>query len=150
MYTERLTESLSIAAVLNPQTGNNQTINSGNGIDASKLRRLMAVILIGNVTGGGSITAKLRAAKTSGGTFTDITGANITAMTTTNQQATIEVREDQLQTVVGAGYQYVRLELTEGGSQNVVVGAVLLASEAPQKPVKGQLDLASVAQRVVA
>src|SRR5260370_38459623 len=68
---EQLTEGLSIAAVINPQNlTQNTSANSGNGIDASKFRRIMAVVLVG--AGGGNITAKLQSASTSGGTCNDV------------------------------------------------------------------------------
>ena len=119
---------------------------SGNGIDLSKFRRVLAVIQVG--AGAGNITAKLRAATTSGGTMTDVTGSTITAITTTNKQATIEIRDDELQSIVGAGYQWLQLQITENNVASTQVAGLLLGAEAPAKPAKAQ-DPASVVQRLV-
>ncbi len=139
---EQLTEGLSIAAVINPQNlTQNTSANSGNGIDASKFRRIMAVVLVG--AGGGNITAKLQSASTSGGTFNDVAGTTITAITTTNKQATIELRDDQL-----AGLQWVRLVISENNVAATQTAGLLLGGEGDWKPAKAQ-DPASVAQRLV-
>jgi hypothetical protein len=141
---EQLSQGLSIAAAINPQTLNNSNATSGTGIDMSKFRRAMAVILVGSVTNGGSLTAKLQSASTSGGTFTDIANSTITAITTGTQQATIEIRDDEMP----SGNRWLRVVLTEGGSQNVVCAAVILGGEGDWKPASKQ-DPTSVAQRLV-
>jgi hypothetical protein len=143
---EQLSQALSIAAQISPQALSNNTLNSGNGIDMSKFRRALAIVQVG--AGGGNITAKLRAATTSGGTFTDVTGSTITAITTTNKQATIELRDDQLQSLVGAGYQWLRLDITENNVGSTQVSGVLLGGEGDWKPAAKQ-DPASVVQRLV-
>jgi hypothetical protein len=145
---EQLSQGLSIAATINPQQlAINTSVNSGNGIDASKFRRIMAVILVG--AGAGNITAKLRAATTSGGAMTDVAGSTITAITTTNKQATIEIRDDELQQLVGAGYQWVRLDIIENNVAATFVAGVLLGGEGDWKPAAKQ-DPATVVQRLVA
>jgi hypothetical protein len=147
MYTEQLTQGLSIAAQISPQALSNASINSGTGIDLSKFRRVLAVIQVG--AGAGSITAKLRAATTSGGTFTDVTGTTITAITTTNKQATIEVTDEAVNNILGSGYQWLRLDITEGNVASTLVSGVLLGGEAAHKPAQAN-DPASVVQRLVA
>jgi hypothetical protein len=141
---EQLSQGLSIAAVVSPQTLNNSNANSGNGIDMSKFRRAIAVVLVGSVTAGGSLTAKLQAATTSGGSFSDVANSTITAITASTKEASIEIRDDEMP----AGTQFLRVVLTEGGSQNVVCAAVLLGGEGDFKPASKQ-DIASVAQRLV-
>jgi len=144
---EQLSQGLSIAATINPQNlAINTNVNSGNGIDASKFRRMMAVVLVG--AGGGNITAFLQAATTSGGAFTTVAGSTITAITTTNKQATIEIRDDELQTIVGAGYQWLRLVIQENNVAATQVAGVLLGGEGDWKPASKQ-DPATVAQRLV-
>jgi hypothetical protein len=144
---EQLTQGLSVAAQISPQNlTQNTSVNSGNGIDMSKFRRAMAVIQVG--AGGGNITAKLQAATTSGGAFSDVAGSTITAITTTNKQATIEVRDDELQTLVGAGYQWLRLVITENNVAATQVSGLLLGGEGDWKPASKQ-DPASVVQRLV-
>jgi hypothetical protein len=147
MYTEQLTQGLSIAAAINPQALSNATLTSGNGIDLSKFRRAMAVVLVG--AGAGSITAKLRAATTSGGSFSDVSGSAITAITTTNKQATIEVSDEEVIQLLGQGYQWLQLSITEGNVASTQVAGVLLGSEAAHKPANVN-DPTTVVQRLVA
>jgi hypothetical protein len=144
---EQLSQGISIAATINPQALSNATLTSGNGIDLSKFRRAMAIVFVG--AGAGSITAKLRAAKTSGGTMSDVTGSTITAITTTNKQATIEGRDDELQNLVGAGYQWLQLSITENNVASTQVCGVLLGAEGDWKPASAQ-DPNTVVQRLVA
>ncbi len=144
---EQLSQGLSVAATINPQNlAQNTNVNSGNGIDMSKFRRAMAIVFVG--AGAGNITAKLQAATSSGGAFTDVAGSTITAITTTNKQATIEIRDDELQTLVGNGYQWLRLVITENNVAATYVCGVLLGGEAEAKPAKAQ-DPATVVQRLV-
>src|SRR5437879_2592230 len=72
MYTEQLSQGLSISgAPIHPQTLNNGNLTTG-GVDMSKFRRLMAVVDIGAVTNGGSITATLEESSSVGGTYTTL------------------------------------------------------------------------------
>jgi hypothetical protein len=139
---EQLSQGLSIAAQISPQALSNASVNSGNGIDMSKFRRAMAVVQVG--AGGGNITAKLQAAATSGGTFNDVAGSTITAITTTTKQATIEIRDDEMP----AGTQWLRLVITENNVASTQVAGVLLGGEGDWKPASKQ-DPASVVQRLV-
>lgn len=139
---EQLTQGLSVAANINPATLNNSSANSGNGVDMKLFRRLMAIVNIG--ANSGSLVAKLQGASSSGGSFTDITGAAATAVTAASKVVTIEVRDDQ----VGDAQRFVRLLLTEGNSANCVCGATVLGSEAAFKPAKAN-DVAAVTQRLV-
>ena len=77
-----------------------------------------------------------------------MTGSTITAITTANKQATIEIRDDELQSLVGAGYQWLRLQITENNVASTQVAGVLLGGEGDWKPVSKQ-DPASVVQRLV-
>jgi hypothetical protein len=139
---EQMTQGLSIAAQIIPATLNNSSANSGAGVDMKLFRRLLAVVGIGS--NSGSLVAKLQGASSSGGSFTDITGAAATAVTAGSKVVTIEVRDDQ----VGDAQRFVRLLLTEGNSANCVCGAVVLGGEAAGKPAKAN-DIAAVTQRLV-
>jgi hypothetical protein len=143
MYTEQLSQGLSIAAAINPQTINNSSANSGAGVDMSKFKRVLAVVSIGS--NSGSVVAKLQGATTSGGSFNDITGASATAVTAANKVLTIEYRADEATDT----NRFVKLVLTEGNSANAVVSAVILGGESLQKPAN-QYDIAAVTQRLVA
>ena len=148
---EQLTQGLTVLAKLDPQSMNAGTDTSMTNIDLSKVRRLLLLLQTGSLGAAGTVDAKLRASKTSGGTYTDITGAAITQLTVGgsggSKVCTIEVRDDQLETVVGAGYKFVQVSITVGGNA-VLIGAVVLGAEAEYKPAKSQ-DIAAVAQRVV-
>ena len=108
----------------------------------SKFERVMFVVMVGAVTTG-TVDAKLQESATSGGTYTDISGASITQITTSNKIATLEIKATQL----SAGKQFVRLSLTVGTAATLI--AVLpIAGEARQKPASAQ-DIAAVTQRKV-
>ena len=144
---EQLTQGLTVLAKLDPQSMAAGTDTSMTNIDLSKVRRLMLIGLVGSVGGAGTVDCKLRASKTSGGAYSDITGAAITQITAGSKVFTIEVRDDQLQSIVGAGYQFVQVSLTIG-TNAVLVAAVVLGGEAAAKPAKAN-DIAAVAQRIV-
>src|SRR4051812_25501647 len=144
MFTEQLTQGLSIAATpVQPQTLNNGSASTGNGgVDMQKFRRALFVVLTGTVTGGGSLSVKLQESTDGSSSWTDISGATLTAITASNKAATLEVRADQMTK------RYVRATLTETGSQNVVCSCVALGGLAVQKPGSAQ-DVAAVTQRLV-
>jgi hypothetical protein len=145
MFTERLTQALSIAAApIQPQTLNNSSASTGNGgVDMQKFRRVLFVVVTGTVTGGGSLSAKLQESADGSTSWTDIGGAALTAITASNKAASLEMRADQMTK------RYVRATLTETGSQNVVCACVALGGEAVEKPGSAQDVAASVAQRLV-
>ena len=139
MYTETLTQRLGISNPIQPQTLNNAYANTGS-VDLSLFHRAIFELDIGAVTNGGSITASLQesadnstwqANGTAGG-FTGSGGSNVqlTGLTTSNKVYTFEVRADQL----SAGKRYVRLNVGETGSQNVLVACSAHGDEAVHKP----------------
>jgi hypothetical protein len=145
MYTEQLTQGLAVVGYLPPQslgTGTNTTITN---IDLKKYHRLLVVIQTGSLGTSATVDAKLREAKTSGGTYQDISGKSITQLvkaSNDNNLATIEVRADELD----AGYEFVQLSLTVGTAASQVA-ALALAGEANHKPANAG-NLASVVQQV--
>ena len=72
--------------------------------------------------------------------------AQLTGLNTANKQYTFEVRAGQLTN----GKRYVRLNVLETGSQNVVVCAVGLGGEGVHKPNNANNDASVVTQNVVA
>ena len=146
MYTEQLTQQLALAAQISPQALSNASLNTGNGIDMSKFRRTLAIVQVG--AGAGNITALLQAATTSGGAFSTVAGSTITAITTTNKQATIELRDDEVQQLMGNGYQFLRLQITENNVASTQVSGLLLGGEAEAKPASKQ-NPATVVQSLV-
>jgi hypothetical protein len=145
LYTEQLSQALAIPATeLDPVSQGVATVTSG-GIDMSKWRRCMFVLMVGAVGGAGTVDAKLQESATSGGTYTDISGGGITQVTTSNKIVTLEMRAGMMTK------QWCRLSVTVGGNA-VLIAAVGHAGEAIHKPggtaVGGQ-DIAAVAQRLV-
>jgi hypothetical protein len=145
MITEQLSQALSIAGTpVHPQTLNNSTQKTG-AVDMQKFERVMFVVDIGAVTGGGSLSMKIQeSVDTTDGNFSDLSGGGATAVTASSKVVTLECRARQL----SSGKRYVRCVLTETGSQNVVCGCLPLGGEAHQKPGSAQDD-ASVSQRLV-
>jgi len=133
MYTGATHPALSIAAVVSPQTLNGSTGTSG-AVDASKFRRIMAVISIG--ANAGSVTAQFQSSSTSGGSYANVSGGpTVTAITAANEQATIELRDDQL----AAGQRYVKLTITEGNSANAVCSGVVLGARPSSSPPRTRI-----------
>lgn len=147
MWSEQLTQGLTVLAKLDPVSQAAGTTTPMTDIDMSLVRRLMIILQIGSVGASGTVDAKLRASKTAGGAYTDITGAAITQVTVSNKVVTIEIRDDELPGIVGAGYRYVQLSLTIGANA-VLVAGVALGGEAEHKPAKAN-DIAAVTQRLV-
>jgi len=142
---EQLTQGLSLADVVNVQSVNNTTVNSG-GIDMTKFHRAMYEIQCGSLGAAGNVNGNLQSsAQANFNVAHNIASSNITQITQNNARVTIEVRDDQLT----AGDRYLRLQLTGGGNA-ITVGAVGLAAEADYKPASAQ-DVSNtyLSQRVV-
>src|SRR5438270_6267888 len=150
MYTETMTQALSLADVINSQSVNNASVSS-LGIHTSKFKRALFIIQAASLGAAGTLDGRLQSAPASNfATVHNIAGSNLTQITTSttpgnNALASIEVRVDEIQ----AGDRYVRLNLTGGGNA-ITVGAIGLGGEADAKP--GNLaDLSNtyLSQRVV-
>jgi hypothetical protein len=143
MYTEQLTQALSVAAApVHAQTLNNATLQTG-GIDMSKFKRALFVVDVGATGAGFSVTALLQESPDLSSWFT-LAGTTINAITAQSKVATLECRSDQLTST----RRYLRCAVTEGNGQNVSVAVIPLGGEAVQKPGSAQ-DHTSVAQRLV-
>jgi hypothetical protein len=139
MYTETLTQRQALSNGIAPQTLNNARLSS-DSIDMQKSRRALFTLSIGAVTGGGSISAWLQesadnsswTANDTAGAFSNSGGNNVsqTGLTTSNKIYTFEVRAGQLTT----GKRYVRLQIKETGSQNVLVAVNAIGDEGVNKP----------------
>jgi hypothetical protein len=155
MQTEQLTQRLALAAGIPPQTLNNARLNS-DAIDFEFSRRGIFILSIGAVTGGGSISAWLQesadnstwTSNDTAGAFANSGAANVsqTGLTTSNNLVTFEVNASQLTT----GKRYVRLQIKETGSQNVLVTVVAFGDEALHKPGNVKNAAAVATQNVVA
>jgi hypothetical protein len=152
---EQITQSMALAAGIPPQTLNNARLNS-DGIDMLYSKRAIFILSIGAVTGGGSINWYLQesadnsswTANDTAGSFSNSGGTNtsVTGLTTANKVYTVEVKDSQLTT----GKRYVRLQIKETGSQNVLVAVVGFGAEGVHKPDNAQNASAVTTQSVVA
>jgi hypothetical protein len=137
MQTEQLTQRLALMNGIAPQTLNNARLSS-DGLDMQKSRRALFVLSIG--ANAGSISAWLQeSADNSSWTANDTAGAfgnsganNVsqTGLTSANKIYTFEVNASQLTT----GKRYVRLQIKEVNSANVLVAVAAFGDEAEHKP----------------
>jgi hypothetical protein len=107
-------------------------------------RRFLALIQVGAI--GTSVDAKFQAATTSGGTYTDITGAAITQIAASNKVAELELRSESVESLLGAGYQWVRLSITGVGTN--LIAATVLSAAARSEPNSAN-NIAAVASTTV-
>lgn len=134
MYTETLTQRFGLYNGIVPQTLNNAYANT-SAVDMSLFKRVMFILYMGAVTGGGNIKATLQdSADGSTWPANDTLGAGPTlqeqALTTASAIVTFEIRADQM----AAGKRYLRLNVGETGSENVLVACAVIADEADHKP----------------
>src|SRR5579859_5841318 len=102
MYTEQLSQALSIAAAeIDPVSQGVGTVTTG-ALDLAKFHRVLCVLMVGNIGAAGTVDAKLQQAPTNAGAWTDIAGSSITTVTANNKVVTLEIRADQL----AAGQRY--------------------------------------------
>ena len=122
MYTEQLTQELSIAATpIQPQTLNNSSASTGNsGIDMQKFRRALFVILTGTVTAGGSLSAKLQESADGSTGWTAIDSATFALVIADNNVQVIQFTRTA---------RYVRYAATLTGSSPSVKLAVLIGGQ---------------------
>lgn len=149
MFSETLTQGLAIMDVVN-LTNNNNTNTNSSGIDCSKVKRILYVIQNVGLGSAGTIDGRLQASANSNfNVLTNLSGTNLTQITTNNVIATIEVRADQV-TSQSAGARYVRLQLTGGGNALNFV-AIGYGAQSEQAPAGPNYDVNSsfIAQRLV-
>ncbi len=145
MYTEQLSQALSVAGTeLDPVSQVAATVTTG-GVDMSKFHRVSFVLMVGSIGAAGTVDAKLQTSPVSnfGSGVADVAGSNITQITASNKIVTLEMRADQ----VPAGSRYARLSVTVG-TNAVLIAALPIGGEAVEKPGNAN-DIAAVAQRVV-
>jgi hypothetical protein len=145
MYTEQLTQALGFCTEIDAQVINNTNKTTG-AIDMSKFKRVLFVINVGAVTGGGSLNFQLvEDTQSSLATATNLAGNNTsqTGFTTANKLVTFEARADQM------SKRYLGLKVTETGSQNVNVCVIGFGGEAVLKPGSAQNAASVNTQNVV-
>lgn len=147
MYTEQLTQALSIAALpIHPQSVGVGSANTG-GVDMQLFRRALFVLDVGAFGASATVDMKLQESADNA-SFSDLAGnsVSITQLTAgggNNRVVSIEVRAGQL----SAGKRYVRALVTVGTAATTLT-CIALGGVAVRKP--GNLaDVAAVTQRVV-
>lgn len=139
-FTETATQRLGIMDVLNSQTLTNASVTS-LGIDMSKVKRALFIVsLASTVAGTGTLDGRLQGSNNSNFTGnTNISGTNLTQMTTNNTIETVEIRSDQLvqatpaAQIASAPYRYVRLQLTDAVNA-ATLSMIGLGLDAEQNP----------------
>jgi hypothetical protein len=148
MYTEQLTQALSVQGHIPPQSLAAATpTKTSAGVDMQKFRRALFVLDVGAFGSSATVDMKLvesTSANLSSATDVAGTGAAITQLAAAggnNRLATLEVRAGQVTK------RYVGVEVTVGTAATLLC-VVALGGEAVQSP--GRLsDIAAVAQRSV-
>lgn len=135
-------EMAAILATVDPASLTANTYTS-DWVDASKFEQLMAIVVLGAITGSGTLDAKLVASKASDGSNpADVTGKAVTQLTgagsDSNKQVILQVRGDEL----AAGYRYVAVSVTTATAATIA-GAVILGFNPNYGPAS-DYDLASV------
>ena len=142
-YNQNLSEVCAVLGKLDPQSFAAGTTTVGP-IQTNISRRLVAIIKVGTI--GTSVDAKWTAATTSGGTYTDVTGAAITQITASSKIALLELKSESVESLMGSGYQYVKLSLTGVGTN--LVDVVVLGAPARYQP-NSTNNIAAVASTTV-
>lgn len=127
MLTETFGEVISPIAQIAAQSSSANLLSGA--VDMKNIYRLVAILNIGVMTATATLDAKLTQAKTSGGTYKDITGkaiAQLTAAADSNpgKPLLIDLRADELDIL--NGYRFVKLSVT-GATAATLYSATLLA-----------------------
>jgi hypothetical protein len=147
MYTEQLSQALSIQGKIDPQSLAAATPTGTGGVDMRKFRRATFMLDVGAFGASATVDMKLQTSPDNA-TWSDLAGTGV-AITTllaaggNNRLATLEVRAGQMP----AGSRYVQALVTVGTAATQVA-CVALGGEAIDKPGAAN-DIAAVAQRAV-
>jgi len=152
MYTEQLTQALSIQAQVPSQSLGTGTTTITGSVDMQKFRRAIFLLNVGAFGASGTVDMKLvedtnsnLSTATDVAADTSLTNVAITQLVAgggNNRFASLEIRSDQ----VAKRYVGVKVTIGTAASQVCVIG---LGGEAVEKP--GSLnDIAAVAQRLAA
>lgn len=121
-------ELLAILATLDPSSQAAGTATTG-WISVANHHGLLAIVQTGVLGTGATVDAKLQQAQDASGTGAkDITGKAITQIvkaTGDNKQALINVKPEDLDTVSGFGFGFVRLSVTVGVAASQTAAQVL-------------------------
>ncbi len=151
MMNETLTEQLAVADVIVPASASANTYVS-LGVDMSKFKRVRYDVLVGAVTGAGTLDGNLQSCALSNfaSGVHNITNSNLAQVTNAapNTVSTMEVRADQVEQQ-NHGDRYVRARIVTAVN-TVLFGVIGHGGEAAQKPAKNfGLNSTYVNQQVV-
>ncbi len=148
MWTEQLTEALSIQGKIDPVSQGAGSVTIGTGVDMAKFRRALFILDVGAFGASATVDMKLVESNSSNlSGATDVAGTSVAitqlvAAGGNNRVATLEIRADQVTK------RYVGVTVTVGTAATLI-GVIALGGEAVQKPGKAA-DIAAVAQRLAA
>ncbi len=152
MYTEQLTQALSIQGKIDPAQQAVSTVTLSAGVDMQKFRRATFILDVGVFGASATVDMKLvedtnsnLSTATDVAADTSLTNVAITQLLAAggnNRLATLEIRADQV------AKRYVGVKVTVGTAATYL-SVIGLGGEAVEKP--GSLnDINAVAQRLVA
>ena len=114
MTEHLMSERLAVVSVIDPADRASST-TLGDVIDMSVHRKLMFIVMVGNIQKPNTIDFKVTECATTGGTYVPISGKSITQLTQAgtdhNKQAIINLDASELTT----GYRYVKGRLYVAG-----------------------------------
>lgn len=146
-WTELLTQSLTVAAA----GIRSQSLAPGaaltSAVDLKRFRKVLFLVDIGTLGASATVDFKVQAAKTSGGTYSDVTNVKINQVTTNNHTELIEVSADHLQNLMGNGYEFLKGVCTVGTAASQV-SVTVLGAIGDHEPTSNNAD-ASLDQTVV-
>lgn len=137
---ERLTEGLAFPAI-DAYFGTLTTAQTSAAVDMSKVRKLAFKVQAYTLGASATVTAKLTASATSGGTYDDLTGVSATLVKATddNKSVVLEVSAEWLNAfgqAAGKAYRFVKLSV--GADVSSAVSYSSVAAGGPEEPMSAQ------------
>lgn len=148
MFTEQLTQALSIQGKIDPVSQGAGAVTIGSGVDMSKFRRAIFVLDVGAFGASATVDMKLVESTSSNmSSPSDVVGTNVAitqllAAGGNNRLASLEIRAGQ------NTKRYVGVTVTVGTAATLIQ-VLALGGEAIQKPGNAN-NIAAVAQQQVA
>src|SRR5205823_2641134 len=120
MYTEQLSQALSIQGQIAPVSQGAGTVQPTAGVDLTKFRRALFILNVGVMAGGSTVDMKLQESVNSNlSSATDVAGSNVSitqllAAGGNNRLATLEIRAGQ------ATKRYMGVLVTVGSAASLI------------------------------
>jgi hypothetical protein len=150
-WTEQITQSLTVAADGLHAVSEAAGTYSTSAVNLQKFRKVLFVIDTGSMGSSATIDFQVKAATTSGGSYSAVPGTSITQATQAgsngNKWVFVEVSADHLQNAMGGSYQYLKGALTVGTAA-CVCNVLVLGALGGHEPASDSKD-ASLLQTVV-